>query len=210
MRSGSGRQIWFSGCGSIAIVFAGALARRHSEESLRESEARLNLAATSAEAGLWILEIASGHIWATEKARELYGLAPGQELNFEDFIQISRLRRIALGFAAAWNRQHGRKEDFQRNTASSTRTARSGGWPRAAVRISDPSGEPERLMGVSIDISERKQMEDQLRVRLRGDRGPQAAAGKGKHLSAGGNRAAERARGDRRPQPGHEADPGPG
>jgi len=30
----------------------------------------------------------------------------------------------------------------------------------------DSSGEPERLMGVSVDISERKQMEDQLRVRL--------------------------------------------
>ena len=46
----------------------GALARERSEESLRESEARLNLAATSADAGLWNLEIASGHIWATEEA----------------------------------------------------------------------------------------------------------------------------------------------
>jgi PAS domain-containing protein len=72
----------------IAAVFTGALARKHFEESLHESEARLNLAATSAEAGLWILEIASGHIWATEKARELYGLAPGQALSFEDFIGI--------------------------------------------------------------------------------------------------------------------------
>ena len=49
--------------------------------------------------GLWILEIATGHIWATEKARELYGLAPGQALNFEDFIRIvdpgdrARIRR---------------------------------------------------------------------------------------------------------------------
>jgi len=30
----------------------------------------------------------------------------------------------------------------------------------------DPSGEPERLMGVSLDISDRKHMEDQLQVRL--------------------------------------------
>ena len=76
----------------IAAVFAGALARKRSEESLRESEARLNLAATSAEAGLWILEIATGHIWATEKARELYGFAPDQELNFEEFHPDRRSR----------------------------------------------------------------------------------------------------------------------
>ena len=60
----------------VAEVLAGVLARKHFEESLRESEARLNLAATSAEAGLWVFEIASGHIWATEKTRELYGFAP--------------------------------------------------------------------------------------------------------------------------------------
>ena len=59
----------------ITAVFAGALARKRSEESLRESEARLNLAATSAEAGLWILEISTGHIWATESPG-IYGFAP--------------------------------------------------------------------------------------------------------------------------------------
>jgi len=71
----------------VAEVLAGALARKRFEESLRESEARLNLAATSAEAGLWVLEIATGHIWATEKARELYGFTQDQELNFEGFIE---------------------------------------------------------------------------------------------------------------------------
>jgi len=72
----------------IAEVLAGALARKRFEESLRESEERLNLAATSAEAGLWVLDFANGHIWATEKARELYGFVPDQELNFDGFIQV--------------------------------------------------------------------------------------------------------------------------
>ena len=149
----------------IAAVFAGALARKRSEESLRESEARLNLAATSAEAGLWILEISTGHIWATEKARELYGFAPGQELNFEEFIQIvdpddrEGLRRSVEQATQT-------RGDFQEEY----RIVHPDGtikWMAARGRpYFKSSGEPERLMGVSVDISERKQMEDQLRGRL--------------------------------------------
>ena len=149
----------------IAMVFAGALARKRSEESLRESEARLNLAATSAEAGLWILEVATGHIWATEKARELYGFTPDQELNFEAFIQIVD------------------PDDREGVRRSVERVTQTGGDFREEYRIVhpdgtikwiaargrpyfNPSGEPERLMGVSIDTSGHKQMEDQLRARL--------------------------------------------
>ncbi len=149
----------------IAEVFANALARRRSEEVLRESEARLKLAATSAEAGLWILEIASGHIWATEKTRELYGFSRDQELNFEDFILIvapedrERIRRRV-------EQAMGTGEDFREEYRII--------HPEGALRWMDargrpyfsPSGEPERLMGVSLDVSERKQLEDQLRVRL--------------------------------------------
>ena len=149
----------------ITTVFAGALAQKRSEESLRESEARLNLAATSAEAGLWILEIATGQIWATEKARELYGFTPDQELNFEAFIQIV---------------DPDDREGVRRSVERATQT---GGDFREEYRIVhpdgtikwiaargrpyfNPSGEPERLMGVSLDTSGHKQMEDQLRARL--------------------------------------------
>jgi len=150
----------------IAEVFANALARRHSEEALRENEARLNLAATSAEAGLWILEIASGHIWATAKARELYGFAPDQELHFEDFVlrvdseDRERIRRRVAQTILT-------HEDFREEYRII--------HPDGAIRWLDArgrpyfnqSGEPERLMGVSLDISERKQMEEQLQEKLR-------------------------------------------
>ncbi|MEJ2169253.1 MAG: sigma 54-interacting transcriptional regulator [Desulfobacterales bacterium] len=149
----------------ITSVFAGALARKRSEESLRESEARLNLAADSAEAGLWILEIAGGYIWATEKTRELYGFAPGQELDFEGFIRIvdsedrARIRRSVE--QAVRTREDFREEYRIVHPDGSIRWMDARGRP-----YFNPSGEAERLMGVSIDISERKQMEDQLRARL--------------------------------------------
>jgi formate hydrogenlyase transcriptional activator len=149
----------------IAEVFAGALARKRTEESLRESEARLNLAATSAEAGLWILEVATSKIWATEKTRELYGFAPDQELNFEGFIQImdpedrERVRRRVE--QAIRSREDFREEYRIVHPDGTIRWMNARGRPYFS-----PSGEPERLMGVSIDISERKQMEEQLRERL--------------------------------------------
>jgi PAS domain S-box-containing protein len=150
----------------IADVLAGALARKRFEESLRESEARLNLAATSAEAGLWVLEIASGHIWATEKTRELYGFAPDQELNFEGFIHIvdsedrQRIRRQVE--QAARTRGDFREEYRIMHRDGTTRWMAARGRP-----YFNQAGEPERLMGVSVDISERKEMEAQLQQRLR-------------------------------------------
>jgi formate hydrogenlyase transcriptional activator len=149
----------------IAAVFAGVLARKRSEELLRESEARLNLAATSAEAGLWILEISTGHIWATQKARELYGFAPGQELNFEEFIQIVD-PEDREGLRRSVKQATQTRGDFQEEyrIVHPDGTIR---WMAARGRqYFKSSGEPDRLMGVALDISERKRMEDQLRERL--------------------------------------------
>ena len=149
----------------IAAVFAAALARKRSEESLRESEARLNLAATSAEAGLWNLEASTGRIWATDKTRELYGFAPGRELNFEGFMQIvdpeDRVRIRRSVEECKRTRADFREEYRVIHPDGTIRWMAARGRPYFG-----PSGEPERLMGVSLDISERKQMEDQLQVKL--------------------------------------------
>jgi formate hydrogenlyase transcriptional activator len=149
----------------IAEVFAGALARKRSEESLRESEERLNLAATSAGAGLWILEIATDQIWATKKTRELYGFAPSQELNFEGFIQIvdpGDRERIRLRVEQAVRTRGDFQEEYRIVYPDGTIR-----WMDARGRpYFNQSGEPQRLMGVSLDISERKKMEEQLRESL--------------------------------------------
>jgi PAS domain S-box-containing protein len=149
----------------VAEVLAGALARKRFEESLRESEARLNLAATSAEAGLWVLEIATGHIWATEKARELYGFTQEQELNFEGFIEAvypEDREKIRRSVERAMKMRENFREEYR--IAHPEGTIR---WMAARGRpYFNQAGEPERLMGVSIDISEQKQMEEQLQQRL--------------------------------------------
>ena len=87
----------------LAQVIANALARSRADQALRESEARLTLAAASAEARLWELEMGTGRVWTTDNAREFYGLAPGEELTFERFLSFvhsddrERVREIVQG-----------------------------------------------------------------------------------------------------------------
>ena len=68
-------------------MIVSAIQRRESDLALRQTMDRLDLAAASAEAGLWELELASGAIWATDKARELLGFGTTEELTLERFFQ---------------------------------------------------------------------------------------------------------------------------
>ena len=150
----------------VAQIFTNALLRKRADQALRDSEARLSLAAASADARVWELEVSTGRIWTTERGRQFYGLAPGEELTFERFLSLVH------------------PEDRERTRESVAKTMQSGQDLSLEYRIALPqgnfswitsrgrpycksSGEPERLMGVSIDISERKRLEEELHGRLR-------------------------------------------
>jgi PAS domain-containing protein len=65
----------------LGEIFVNAMERRNAEQALRESEERLDLAAASAGAGIWIMNMKTGSVWATDKLRELYRFAPDEELS---------------------------------------------------------------------------------------------------------------------------------
>jgi formate hydrogenlyase transcriptional activator len=148
----------------VAQVFANALARKRADEALRESEERLALAADSAEAGLWILDYSTGVFWVTERARTIYGYSPDEIISLERF-------EVSI---------HPDDRDPVREAIE--RSARAGEPVRVEYRIILPSegrvrwissrarpylkstGEPERLMGVSLDVTERKRNEMAFRA----------------------------------------------
>src|SRR5664279_1896751 len=147
----------------LAQVFANALERKRAEQKLRDSEARLSLAATSANAGLWTLEPETGHIWATEKTYELLGFSSREELNVDKFLVLVH------------------PEDREIVRRAIHEAMRSGDEASVEYRVPRPDGsvrwiasrgrrqagsdsEPDRLMGVSTDITESKHVELRLQA----------------------------------------------
>jgi formate hydrogenlyase transcriptional activator len=147
----------------VAQVFTNALARRRADEALRESEERLALAADSAEAGLWILDLGSGVFWATDRARAIFGYSA------DEVIDMERLQ--ASVHPDDWDLVRGTVERSARGEERVNMEYRiilTGGGVRWISSRGRPylksTGEPERLMGISIDVTERKDREEAFRA----------------------------------------------
>jgi PAS domain S-box-containing protein len=130
---------------------------------LRENEARLSLAAASANAGLWTLDPQTGEVWATEKTKELFGLDRDKEVNLDSF--------LSLVHPEDKETVRGVIEEAMRTGAESAieyRIQRPDGavrWIAARGRRQPASeGEPDRLMGVSIDVTELTELRERLRA----------------------------------------------
>src|SRR5881394_2343615 len=57
------------------------------ETELRESEARINLAANAAKLGLWLWRIPGNEIWVTEQWRRLFGFTDLEPVTFDRLLQ---------------------------------------------------------------------------------------------------------------------------
>ena len=135
--------------------------------TLHETEERLSLAAESADAGLWSLDMRAGIVRASQKAFELHGLPPDNETTtLECVLQIIHPEDREISRATIYNAMQ--SQDVSR---VEYRVIFSDGRIRWLVGLGRPhsgaTGEPDRLMGVSIDITDRKLMEQQLRERLK-------------------------------------------
>ena len=149
----------------IAQIFTNALERKFSEERLRQSEERLSLAADAASVGLWSLNLSTGRFWLTKKSRELFGLAEDEVVDFERIVNFGHpedrnlLRQWVKEVAES--KKEG-KVEYRIIRHDSIRWMVSRG--RVQYKV---SGKPDCLMGVSVDITERKSLENDLRAQLR-------------------------------------------
>jgi PAS domain S-box-containing protein len=142
----------------VAQIFANALARKGADQELRESEARLSLAADAAAVGLWRLDLATDCFWLTNKTRELFGFGEGELVTFERFLSLV----------------HPDDQQLVRQTVQTLVQSKSEGQieyrivrPDGSLRCMssqgrihcDGSGQPDFLIGVSVDVSERREAE---------------------------------------------------
>jgi PAS domain S-box-containing protein len=145
----------------VAGVLTGALARKRADEALRQSAERLSLAADAAEAGLWTLDYGTGVIWATPRTRAIFGFAPDEVVTWERFQRTIHPDDRGLVREAVERSVQGDEflnVDYRIVTAGGE-VRWIGGRGR---RHFTAAGEPDRLMGVSLDITERKLAEEAL------------------------------------------------
>jgi formate hydrogenlyase transcriptional activator len=149
----------------LGEILVNALARKDADDALQESEARLNLAAASAQAALWTLEAADGQIWCTDLGRELLGFTPTEVITFDRFLQaIHAEDRNQISEIVAQAYATGKEANGQFRIPLPDESVR---WIAFRGRVQfTSSGTPLRLMGCSIDISVRKHADEQLRHAL--------------------------------------------
>lgn len=148
----------------VAQIFANALERKRAEQALREGELRLNLAAEAAEAGLWALDVRTQIFWVTDRTRAIFGLSA------DEVVSMERIRRII--HPDDWKLVEGKIEGALHAADGAVdaeyRIRLGDGCERWVASRGRPvfksSGEPERLLGLTMDITERKRTEEALRV----------------------------------------------
>jgi two-component system sensor kinase FixL len=141
---------------AIGQIFASALARKGVEESLRESEATLSLAALSADLGLWSWDLRTNVVWTTERTRAMYGWAPDAEITLPQFLECVHPQDRpsidkAIGQAMTDRRDHHLEYRIITRQDGSVR------WIAARGRaIYEGGPQPVKFMGASFDVTERK------------------------------------------------------
>jgi two-component system sensor kinase FixL len=128
------------------------------DAALRESEERMRLAADAVNLGIWEWDLNKDEIWATNARRALLGWPAAGRIGFEAF--ISRVHaddrdRVRQTIDDAIHK--GKDYDSEYRLVLPDGIVR---WmaTRGSVHL-DINGKPARLLGVSIDITARKQAE---------------------------------------------------
>jgi PAS domain S-box-containing protein len=145
--------------GLIVLLAVNLVKRRRMHRALRDSEARMHLAASSAGAGLWNLDVRTGRLWTTPRLRELFHLPADDELTAEQLVEVIH------------------PDDRHRVRRAFERTAEDGSQLDLEFRIVRPDGSQRwigtrghlqggrerRWSGASVDMTESKLAAERLR-----------------------------------------------
>ncbi|NTS33262.1 response regulator [Phyllobacterium sp. BT25] len=130
-------------------------------EELREGEERLQTALLAGNLGTWELDFANNGLITSDVFRGIFGRSADQALTYDDLIaSIDPDDRQRVLTAIATTKGTGRDFQVEHRTVWPDGSAH---WADARARVvSDRLGQPERLVGVCSDITNRKIAEAEL------------------------------------------------
>jgi PAS domain S-box-containing protein len=143
---------------------ADIIEHHRADDALRESEERLRLAQLKTGVGLWDWDLRTGKVTWTPELAAIYGLEPGSVKSYADFlnrVHPEDIKAIQAKREAAVRRGEAFRNEF--------RIIRSDGqvrWILAAggALYDEATGEPTRILGNNVDITERKRAEERQRL----------------------------------------------
>lgn len=164
------KRLWTEGLVNqlrmVAQIFANAITRKRSDRILHENEERLRLATAASGSGVWVWDVSRNEVWATENWRRMFGFRMDAPLRYETVIgRIHPQDRETVEIAVR------RAIEDQVDYVGEYRVVLPDGtqrWiaARGQVRL-DRELAQTKLLGESVDITDRKQAEQALAERLR-------------------------------------------
>jgi two-component system CheB/CheR fusion protein len=151
------------GVREVVLVHQDVTEGHHQQEELRASEERLRLALAAGRMNVWDWDLASDVVRCSDNAREFWGIEIGQA---SDFMRVIHPEDVPLVVQAANDALA--KDGSDDVYGSEYRLVRADGrirWMQSRGRIDRGSdGRPARIFGVTIDVTDLKEAEEQLRL----------------------------------------------
>ena len=130
-------------------------------DDLRESQERMALATHAVNLGIWVRDLVRNEVWATDKWRELLGFAKSERIDLNSFLQKLHPedREAVSQTLAKALRDEGGYETEYRVVLPDGQTR----WIASRGRVEfNRAGKPVLMRGASLDITTRKQVEEEL------------------------------------------------
>jgi PAS domain S-box-containing protein len=148
--------------GIIADLLLHRARRRRAEADLRESEQRMGLAASAANLDLWTWDVARDEVWVTPEGRNFFGWEKSETINLARFVDMLHPEdREPTRKAIVRSLERGDDYSVEYRVTSRHGAMR---WIAARGQVEfDSNRKPVRMLGVAIDVTERKRGEQALR-----------------------------------------------
>jgi PAS domain S-box-containing protein len=154
------------GAGAVALLCAefrkSLLEQREVARALRESEEKLRLAKDAAKMGAWDWNIVTGELVWSERCKALYDLGPDTAMTYQVFLGAIHAEDRARIDRVVKEALTGRTEyDAEMRVPWSDGSVH---WVASKGRaFYDAAGQPVRMAGMALDVTQRKLAEEALR-----------------------------------------------